>query len=354
MSKIKKQKTEAGEEISRQAVKFGIPLDDSIPQKFKDSHHVYRAGSDIWDAKLNQTNTVMNNNKYYFIQLLESDKPDSGSYYVWTRWGRVGHVAGLNMAGPFNKELAMKEFESKFRSKTSGSWADRDSLGHIPNKYHYIKASYDFDKDDKKSSGEGSSGVAAKPSQTQPPPACKLEPGLQNLIKLVCNIDDMTKHMTEIGYDNKKLPLGKLAPATIEEGQRVLSQLSDVISGKAKGNVCSLSDHFYSVIPHDFGFQNMSAFVIRTEDDVKRKREMLESLVEVSFAIRLLADLSPASDPVTASYSRLGCHLERMEPDDTVAEMIRRCVATTAGCTGGHTHYTLAVEDVFSARRAGE
>mmetsp|Transcript_47826 Transcript_47826/g.126852 ORF Transcript_47826/g.126852 Transcript_47826/m.126852 type:complete len:90 (-) Transcript_47826:96-365(-) len=59
MSKIKKQKTEAGEEISRQAVKFGIPLDDSIPQKFKDSHHVYRAGSDIWDAKLNQTNTVM-------------------------------------------------------------------------------------------------------------------------------------------------------------------------------------------------------------------------------------------------------------------------------------------------------
>ena len=42
----------------------------------------------IWDCMLNQTNIQFNNNKFYLIQILESDS--GKAYKVWMRWGRVG------------------------------------------------------------------------------------------------------------------------------------------------------------------------------------------------------------------------------------------------------------------------
>jgi poly [ADP-ribose] polymerase len=152
------------------------------------------------------------------------------------------------------------------------------------------------------------------------------------------------------------LPLGKLAESTIQDGQRVLRKLADVINGTAEGSVNALSDEFYSVIPHDFGFQKMSSFVLRTNEDVKRKLEMLQSLSEVTFAIRLLSDVraDAAVDRITASYEKLACELEHLAPSDDVVALISRYVGTTAGNTAGHTHYTLEVEDVFAVRRSGE
>ena len=70
--------------------KRGIPLDSHVPVNLRDSHHVLREGEDIWDAKLSQSHSVANKNKFYIIQLLESDTGDQDKYYVWTRWGRVG------------------------------------------------------------------------------------------------------------------------------------------------------------------------------------------------------------------------------------------------------------------------
>jgi poly [ADP-ribose] polymerase len=150
--------------------------------------------------------------------------------------------------------------------------------------------------------------------------------------------------------------LGKLAESTIQDGQRVLKKLAEVINGTAEGTVNALSDEFYSIIPHDFGFQRMSEFVLRTNDDVKKKLEMLQSLAEVTFAIRLLSDLSarPLAERITASYEKLECELKHLAPSDAVSEMIGRYVRTTAGTTAGHTHYTLEVEDVFQVRRKGE
>ena len=67
-----------------------------------------------YDAMLNQTNIGNNNNKYYIIQLLE----ESGSFWLWTRWGRVGENGANQTQGPFGRHGGEKEFEKKFRSKT--------------------------------------------------------------------------------------------------------------------------------------------------------------------------------------------------------------------------------------------
>jgi poly [ADP-ribose] polymerase 2/3/4 len=59
-----------------------------LPDHLKKTCHVYESGDDVFDAMLNQTNIGTNNNKFYVIQLLESD--DKKTYHCFTRWGRVG------------------------------------------------------------------------------------------------------------------------------------------------------------------------------------------------------------------------------------------------------------------------
>ena len=48
----------------------------------RDNYSVYQD----FAVKLNQTNINANNNKYYILQMLTK----GSTFYVWTRWGRVG------------------------------------------------------------------------------------------------------------------------------------------------------------------------------------------------------------------------------------------------------------------------
>lgn len=64
--------------------------------------------------------------------------------------------------------------------------------------------------------------------------------------------------MKEIGYDAKKMPLGKLADSTIKKGYDVLTDLQEAIQkNKGRSEYSKLSSMFYTLIPHDFGFQRM-------------------------------------------------------------------------------------------------
>jgi poly [ADP-ribose] polymerase 2/3/4 len=217
MSRAKKQKTEAADsepaEIKVQIAKNGIPLDEIISQHLKASHHVLRVGDEIWDAKLNMSNSTDNNNKFYIIQLLEPDNVQEGNYYVWNRWGRVGEsaisvvvnlrnlmpafagYAGQNsLEGPMSKDSAQRQFGTKFKSKTSADWKDRDSMVRNPKKYYYLKTSYDFKTDAQTSADPESSERVEAPAAVE----CKLHARLQDLVKLVCNVDEMAKQMSEV------------------------------------------------------------------------------------------------------------------------------------------------------------
>ena len=72
----------------------------------------------------------------------------------------------------------------------------------------------------------------------------------------------MNNTMKEIGYDAKKMPLGKLGETTIKEAYGVLNQLSTAVKQKNQAQMAKLSGDFYTLIPHDFGFQKMSNFIL--------------------------------------------------------------------------------------------
>ena len=112
----------------------------------------------------------------------------------------------------------------------------------------------------------------------------------------------MNKTMKEIGYDAKKMPLGKLAKSTIEKGFEVLKRIAAAVQNKkSKSYLQDLSSEFYSLIPHDVGFKydlfayhefiilrQMSTMVLTDNDDVKKKLDMLTSLQEMQITTKIL------------------------------------------------------------------
>ena len=91
----KKKSNKDSEEVTVRSITFKgkAPVD---PECFsKDKYHVYYEGHNVYDAMLNQTNLKNNNNKFYLMQVLQSNS--SKGYAVWLRWGRVGMTGQTNL-----------------------------------------------------------------------------------------------------------------------------------------------------------------------------------------------------------------------------------------------------------------
>lgn len=188
---------------------------------------------------LNQTNIGggSNNNKFYKIQALAS----KDKYFAWTRWGRVGDQGDYKLDPCGSEEQAIKEFESKFRSKTGNKWSDRDSFKPLPGKYKIVET------EDGKGGGD-------------------------------------------------QAPMGKLTEAQIVKGRKVLEKLKAVLS-KSKSNTAeleSLSSEFYTLIPHNFGWKKPPT--INSSDMLQAEMELLKFYLRMGFDKQDdRADLSPIS-----------------------------------------------------------
>lgn len=107
------KKTKSDEQIVKVVIKGGAAVDSLVPNK--ESYRVYQEGGKTYSATLNQSNLDANNNKFYIIQVLQAEA--GGSIFVWNRWGRVG-VPGQNaLKGPMLKDVAIREFNSKYQDK---------------------------------------------------------------------------------------------------------------------------------------------------------------------------------------------------------------------------------------------
>ena len=62
--------------------------------------------------------------------------------------------------------------------------------------------------------------------------------------------------MKKLGYDDKKMPLGKLAPQIIKKGYEALNKINKELNKKNsnRNELQELSSEFYTYIPHDIGF----------------------------------------------------------------------------------------------------
>lgn len=56
------------------------------------------------------------------------------------------------------------------------------------------------------------------------------------------------------------------------------------------------SNDFFSYIPHDFGFIKMQTFILDTEQKIKNKLEMLQSLQDIQVYTKILNEGKISSD----------------------------------------------------------
>ncbi|CAO2202890.1 unnamed protein product [Urochloa humidicola] len=343
---VEKVEEEVKQEKMVTATKKGAAvLDQHIPDHIKVNYHVLQVGDDIYDATLNQTNVGDNNNKFYIIQVLESDA--GGSFMVYNRWGRVGARGQDKLHGPFStRDQAIYEFEGKFQDKTNNVWSNRKNFKCYAKKYTWLEMDYgETDKETNKTEKKGS--ITDQIKET------KLETRIAQFISLICNISMMKQQMVEIGYNADKLPLGKLSKSTILKGYDVLKRISNVISKSDRKQLEQLTGEFYTVIPHDFGFRKMREFIIDTPQKLKAKLEMVEALGEIEIATKLLEDdSSDQDDPLYARYKQLHCDFAPLEADSEEYSMIKTYLMNTHAKT--HSGYTVDVVQVFKVCRHGE
>ncbi|CAN7116715.1 poly [ADP-ribose] polymerase 2 isoform X1 [Brassica rapa] len=335
------------EKIVTATKKGAAVLDQWIPDNIKSQYHVLQRGDDVYDAMLNQTNVRDNNNKFFVLQVLESD--NKKTYMVYFRWGRVGVKGQSKLDGPFHSwDRAIEIFSNKFLDKTKNFWSDRKEF--IPHTKSYTWLEMDYGKDDNDSAVVND---VPKSSSEVKPEESKLDPQVAKFISLICNVSMMAQHMMEIGYNANKLPLGKLSKSTITKGYEVLKRISEVMSRFDRARLEELSGEFYTVIPHDFGFKKMSQFVIDTPQKLKQKIEMVEALGEIELATKLLSiDPGLMDDPLYYHYQQLNCGLTPVGADSEEFSMVANYMENTHAKT--HSGYTVEISQLFRASRAGE
>ncbi|XP_073164625.1 poly [ADP-ribose] polymerase 2 isoform X10 [Lepidochelys kempii] len=330
---------ESTEVIKTLIVKGKAPVDPECLAKLGKAH-VYCEGDDVYDVMLNQTNLQFNNNKFYILQLLEDD--GSRSYSVWMRWGRVGRP-GQHMLVSCTGDLAQAKeiFTKKFLDKTKNHWAERGNFQKVLGKYDLLHM------DSRPPATELSCAGAPQPQL-----ASQLDPRVQALLGLVCDLQAMEEMVLEMKYDTKKAPLGKLTAEQIRAGFQSLQKVEAVLragdTGRALLEACN---EFYTRVPHDFGLRTPP--LIRTRQELQEKVQLLEALGEIQIAIRLAhLELHGQEHPLDQSYRKLGCELRPLDRDSAHFQVLERYLLSTHAPT--HRDYSMELLEAFALRRAGE
>ncbi len=330
-----------------------IPLDEGCPLA---TYAVFIDPSGvIYDASLNQTNASNNNNKFYRIQLLHNG---NGDYQVWTRWGRVGDRGQTKLLPASSLDEALRQFDLKFKSKSGLSWSDRGEKPK-PKSYTFIEKSYAVDSDDEDDSVAKDKG---KQVGSYKPPTSKLLPAVQHLMQLIFNQQFFAAAMQELNYDVNKLPLGKLSKATITRGFQALKDLSALLDDPNMAAVYgepynsaveSLSNSFYSFIPHAFGRNRPP--VITSQQMLKKEIELLESLSDMKDAA-LIMKLDKIGDedihPLDKQYQGLGMkEMTPLDPQSVEFAQLHEYLMATRGATHVANYQ---IEAIFRIERNGE
>ncbi|KJF60509.1 polymerase [Coccidioides immitis RS] len=329
-----KKKKETKAETQR---KIDIPVDSGFSNR--QNYHVYVDPDGlIYDAALNQTNRMNNNNKFYFIQILEPNDM-SGQYTTWMRWGRVGEFGQSSFYKDQSLEAAISTFGKKFKDKSGLSWKNRFDSPKA-GKYMFLERDYEVESEDEKEEkvkkeDEEEEEVEVKMAE------CTLSEPIQHVVSLIFNQSYWANAMATLDYDANKLPLGKLSKRTLQKGFELLKDLSDMVNnGQFHGTALEIiNNQYFTVIPHALGRGRIP--LINNERMIKKEIALLEALTDMEIANEILkgSKKSDAADPIHPLDQQFaGLGLQEMTPLDPEGTEYRQLEDYLIK-THGDTHY---------------
>jgi len=291
-------------------------------------------------AMLNQTNLALNNNKFFFIQGLK--RLDGKGFACFRRWGRVGYDGNIEVKPADSLEETTKLFTEKFEAKTLNQWNST-----VFNKFKSHSGKYTLlpleslshtvtDADGKKAA------VQIVKVQYE---ATKLESQIFDLIKLISSREMFESELKIAGLDLTRMPLGQISRKMISDGYTILKQIEKQLmrpGGARREELAELSGRFYTVIPHNFGFNKAVSFIINTLEKLREKLDVLETLSGISDSVKM-EDNTPTVEekvklrpnPVDEQYKYLSHKLELLKPDSKEYKLIAKYKENTHGETHG-------------------
>ncbi|CEL98091.1 unnamed protein product [Vitrella brassicaformis CCMP3155] len=327
----------------------------------KDSYHVYQNEDELWDANLNLAKLGSNNNKYYIIQLLEHDT-NPNDYVCWNRWGRVGYSGNSHCDHFQDIGAAKSAFRRKFRDKTKNAWKGSGAetvkdFQPATDRYTLIEMDYSSsteEEEQKISKRLRDPSYKPKPAKDPHKAKSKLHAKVLALVERISDMKMMDDSMRLIGYDSKKLPLGKISKGMIQRAYEVLKQIDDALNqGGNREQLMDLSSQFYTIIPHDFGMRNLASYILDSPSKVREKLRMLEALADIEIATKLLKERSDVSEhPADAKYRSLRCDIRPLKSTEDMYKLIASYVSRTHGKT--HSYWKLKTKNVYEIHREGE
>ncbi|KAJ8410210.1 hypothetical protein AAFF_G00201910 [Aldrovandia affinis] len=337
MGRVKEEEGGSKAKKMKLTVKGGAAVDPD--SGLENCAHVLDQNGKIFSATLGLVDIVRGTNSYYKLQLLEDDVQKR--YWVFRSWGRVGTTIGGNKLDKFyDKNSAMDNFRNLYEEKTGNSWTSTNFTKY-PNKFYPLEIDYGQDEEAVKKL----TASAGTKSQLQKP--------VQELIRMIFDVESMKKAMVEFEIDLQKMPLGKLSKRQIQSAYSILSEVQQAVSESASdSHVLDLSNRFYTLIPHDFGMKKPP--LLSDLDYIQAKVQMLDNLLDIEVAYSLLRGGAEDNkkDPIDLNYEKLKTKIEVVEKASEEAEIILQYVKNTHAAT--HNTYTLEVEEIFKVMREGE
>lgn len=277
-------------------------------------------------------------NSYYKIQLLESDSKQRKKYWVFRSWGRISTTIGNKKTEECGSlEEALSRFDEIFEEKTGNDFSMKKFVKR-PGLYYKMDIDYGEEAEVKKIAKSDIKSELAVP--------------VQELVRLLFDVDVMKKMMLELHLDMEKMPLGKISAKQIKTAMKVLKEIAELIqSGAERPLFIDASNRFYTLIPHDFGVQRPP--IIETVDQISAKTEMLESLLEMELAYDLMNEETDSKkNPIDGHYEQLKCNIVPIDKSSEEFALLCDYAKNTHGAT--HTNFELEVDEVFKVARSGE
>ncbi|EXJ62523.1 hypothetical protein A1O7_02961 [Cladophialophora yegresii CBS 114405] len=333
-----------------------VPVDQQVPSA--SDYTVYIDGDGvIYDATLNKSDAGANNNKFYRVQVLETNN----NFKTWTRWGRVGDRGQSKWFGEGDCLHAIAQFKAKFKEKSGIAWEERDGPSK-KGKYVYLEVNYeDSDTEDEKKMPVPDQDDGEEEEQVSAP--SKLEPPVQRLMELIFNMQYFNATMAELDYDANKMPLGKLSKKTLLKGYEVLKELASLVAdptvaatmGESQSQaVADRSNQYFSLVPHVVGRRQVP--VLRNMDSIKREIRLLEALTDMQLANEIMKSASVQKhkniNVLDARYDGLG--MKEMTPLTPTGSEYNEITNYLTKSVGGTHNIRYTVQDIFRIERNGE
>jgi poly [ADP-ribose] polymerase len=109
------------------------------------------------------------------------------------------------------------------------------------------------------------------------------------VVKLICSKDLLNKTLLDLSIDVDRFPLGKLSKAQVSKGYNILTQLHEALNeADNRSTIVTLSNSFYTLIPHNFGMKLPPA--IDNLELLTQKIQLIEALGQIEIANSVLRE----------------------------------------------------------------